>query len=790
MGREGNGGWGRAPARLRLAPHLLLALFALGLAASLAVAPNPAATAPITAATAVLALALARRGRAGAALAALAAAVLAAGLGWGAYRLAATAPPALELPQAAAGVAAVDSPPVPDGRGGRRARAVVERLLLEDGTAVPAGTRLLLDLGDDRGPPGLGDRLRVAGRLRPAAGPTAPGWWRAWLARNGIAGRIRIADARPVGRRGGLVGARDALRRWAAAGAGAGLAGDRGALVRGMALGGGSGLSEEAAEAFRDAGLWHLLAVSGQNVAVVAVAVLAALLALGVARRPAVAGALLVIVAYCLACEGGASVARAGIVGALGLLGELRSASRERWYLLLVALAALLAQQPRALGDPGLQLSFAAVVGMLAVAPPIAAWARGWVPSRLADLAAMAAAASLTTAPVLAWQFGRLSLAGLALNVVAVPLAAPIVVLALAGLAVGAVVPAAGTVLAWLAGVGAGLLLAMSRAAAAIPGAAVDLPPGAAWILAAPPVAVAVAACLLTPGGAERARSVPWRPALALAAALGACAWVLTRPGPPPPWPASPAVTALDIGQGDAILLRSPEGAAALIDAGPPGSAAAPVEAALRRMGVRRLDALVLTHDSLDHVGGAPRLLERLPVSVLVREPEPDDGFAPAHEAAVAAARRRGVPVREARAGTAIGVGRWRLRVLSPARSRGAGEDPNPLSMVALASAGALDVLLTADAESDALARLPLAPVEVLKVSHHGSEDPGLAPVLARLRPRVALISAGEGNPFRHPRRETLAALAGAGATVRRTDDDGDVTVSAPGGALSVTATE
>ena len=168
----------------------------------------------------------------------------------------------------------------------------------------------------------------------------------------------------------GWRGARDGLRAVGRRRAAAGLGGDRAALVRGMALGGGAGLSESAAQAFRDAGLWHLLAVSGQNVAVVAVAALALLRALGVRRRIAVAGALALIVTYCLACDGGASVGRAGVVGALGLLCELRSSPRERWYLLLAALAALLAHQPRALGDPGLQLSFAAVAGLLVVAPP------------------------------------------------------------------------------------------------------------------------------------------------------------------------------------------------------------------------------------------------------------------------------------------------------------------------------------------------------------------------------------------------------------------------------------
>jgi competence protein ComEC len=214
------------------------------------------------------------------------------------------------------------------------------------------------------------------------------------------------------------------------------------------------------------------------------------------------------------------------------------------------------------------------------------------------------------------------------------------------------------------------------------------------------------------------------------------------------------------------------------------------VVAALRRLGVRRLDVMALTHDSLDHVGGAAEVLRGMEVGVLMHEPEPQDGFAPAHRQAVAAARERGVPVREARAGAVIAAGRWSVQVLSPARGRRPGEDPNPVSLVALASAGPLDVLLTADAESDALARLPLPAVEVLKVSHHGSEDPGLPAVLGRLRPRVAVVSAGEGNPFRHPRPETLAALAAAGVAAWRTDLSGDVTVTAPGGALSVEGRE
>ena len=767
---------------LRWAPHAVLGAFCAGLVVPLALAPPLAPVAAGCAAAGAAAALAAARGRAGAALGLLVATALLAGLAWGQVRVAQTAAPDLDLPAQVSGVVVVDAPPVPDGRGGLRARAVVEAL--HGDIRVASGVRLLLDLSAADGPVPVGTRLRLSGRMRAAAAPDAPGWWRAWLGRQGIAARMRPDTSTAVGRRGGLRGLRDRWREWAGREAGAGLSGDRAVLVRGMALGGGAGLSQEAADAFRDAGIWHLLAVSGQNVTVVAMATLALLSAVGVRRRPAVAAAAGVMVAYCLACDGGASVGRAGIVGALELAAELRSAPRERWYLMLAGLALLLAHQPRAIADPGLQLSFAAVCGLFTLAPPLAEWWRGWVPGPVADLAAMAGAAGLATAPVVVWHFGRLSLVGLALNVVAVPLAAPIVVLALAGIGVGALVPAAGVALAWVAGLGAGIVLVLARLAAAVPGAALDLPGLAAPALAVLALAVLAAFRLLRPDAPWTPRRPSPRLATAVAAALVAV-WVLSRPGPPPPWPAVAMVTALDVGQGDAILLRSPDGAAALVDSGPPGSPS-PVVPALRRLGVRRLSAIVLTHDSLDHVGGASDALSRMPVGVLMMPPAPVDGWAPPAQAVIAVARERGVPLATVRAGSRFAVGTWSVGVLSPAGARPAGADPNPYSLVALARAGTLDVLLTADAESDALARLPAGPVDVLKVSHHGSADPGLAAELARRRPRAALISAGEDNAYRHPRPDTLATLAAAGVAAWRTDLAGDLSAVADGDGVAV----
>jgi competence protein ComEC len=132
-------------------------------------------------------------------------------------------------------------------------------------------------------------------------------------------------------------------------------------------------------------------------------------------------------------------------------------------------------------------------------------------------------------------------------------------------------------------------------------------------------------------------------------------------------------------------------------------------------------------------------------------------------------------------------LGKLELRILWPDDPGLPSEDPNQHAVVALASYGATDVLLTADAESDVTARLPLRPVEVLKVAHHGSEDPGLPDLLRVLRPRIAVISVGAHNDYDHPRPETIAALAAVpGLEMLRTDERGRVVVESDGRTITV----
>jgi competence protein ComEC len=260
---------------------------------------------------------------------------------------------------------------------------------------------------------------------------------------------------------------------------------------------------------------------------------------------------------------------------------------------------------------------------------------------------------------------------------------------------------------------------------------------------------------------------------LALAVIAGPVVAIGGAPGPPDRFTA----TFLDVGQGDATLLQTPDGRTVLVDGGPPGAGLA---AKLRDRGVRSLDVVVLTHAQEDHQGGLAEVLEAFDVGVLLDGGVPGD--ASEHREIVSLARRRGTAVRAARAGQRLRVGLGLLLRVHAAATRDSAPDtdPNLRAVVMTASYGSFDVFLPADAESEVTAPLALPDADVMKVAHHGSEDPGLTDLLARVRPETAVIEVGRGNRFGHPHPATLRTLGGAGVAVRRTDTDGDVVITAP----------
>jgi competence protein ComEC len=683
---------------------------------------------------------------------------------------------------------------------------------LVDGPAD--GVRLLARLPSEAQLPAdlaVGAELRLRGRFeRPEAGEGDGGFdFAAHLRRRGIAGELDVDDVRRTGgRRGGLRGAVDGIRERALTGIAAGLAPTAGALGQGMVLGADGGVPDSVREDFRDAGLAHVLAASGSNVMLLLALAIPLLGALGLTHRARIPVLIGLVALYVPLAGAGPPIQRAGVMGVAGLSAMLLSRPAARWYALLLAACATLALNPRVWGEPGWQLSFAAVAGILLLAPGIGRRLSA-LPRPLADGIALTLAATVATTPLVAHHFGTVSLAGLVANVVALPLIAPIMWIGMLRALLGQVAaptpsPAGDSPAIALASVAndllgtalAPLLAGFERVAATFadaPGATLALSlPGPVEVLCA--YALLAAAVLLARRQARRLdtrastavaylRRLPRASRLALTVmATSVVALVLAHGLGPARPPATLTVTFLDVGQGDATLIQHPDGSAVLFDGGPPEGGVARL---LRRAGVGRLSALVMTHASRDHHGGLAEVVRRLPVDLLL---DGGDGTRDRDfRAVVAAAQARGARRVVAAAPLMLRAGALAIDVLSPApRPPGPPpEDPNPRAVVAVVRSDGFELLLSGDAESDALLPLTLPDVDAIKVAHHGSADPGLGDLLDRLRPELAAIPVG-ANSYGHPAPSTLAALRAARVPTWRTDRHGSVRVEVEHGRMTV----
>jgi competence protein ComEC len=686
----------------------------------------------------------------------------------------------------------------------------------------------------------VGEELRLEGRLKaltPAGETTASDSgapsgadadagdgssfdFVAHLRARGVAGELLLDDARRTGRRrGGLAGWLDGMRERAERAVVAGMSPRDGALLRGMVLGQDEAIDTALRDDFRDSGLAHLLAVSGQNVMLLAALALPALMLAGLGLRGRLAALVALIALYVPLAGAGPSLQRAGVMGIAGIVAMAASRPASRAYALLFAAAATLVWNPRSWTDPGWQLSFVAVAGILAIGVPMSRSLRrvaeDLVPARrslggadvraalrlLADGVAITVSATLVTAPLLAHHFGSVPLAGLLANLLALPAVAPAMWLGMLKIGLGQA-GAAGHALAEalgaVAAVPVGYIASLAERCADLPGGQLGLPLASpvalltAYAVLAAVIAIAVrlARPLVTrmPEHAARWRRLPRAHRVALATTAAAVLLAAAAPaldGPDPPGRLT--VRFLDVGQGDSTLIQHPDGTAVLFDGGPPGAGVARL---LRKAGVERLALVVATHASRDHHGGLVEVMERFPVDALL---DGGDGTAdPAFRALLRETESRGIRRIPATAPLTLHLagGALRIGVLSPPpRPAGpAPEDPNPRAAVALVTAGAFDLLLSADAESDALAPLDLPDVDAMKVPHHGSADPGLPELLEEIDPELAGIEVGP-NTYGHPAPSTLNALRRAGVETYRTDRHGTVTLTIDQGAMRV-ATE
>lgn len=649
----------------------------------------------------------------------------------------------------------------------------------------------------------IGDEIVATGRLKavdgPARTPEARSFAR-YLLRNGVRRRLQADSIVMTGRRrSGPAGFVDEVRRRSERTLATGLAAEPAALLRGMVLGGDNGIPETTTDAFRVAGLTHILAVSGQNVLLLIILVQAIATASGLGRLPRLLIPIALICIYVPLCGAQASVVRAGAMGLAGLVAMSASRPSSRAYALFLGAIAVLAYNPRATADVGAQLSFAAVLGIMAFTRPLAARLRRW-PRWAAEAFAATAGATLATAPLMAYHFGTLSLVSLAANVLAAPLIGPIVWLGSLAAAVGQAWPDVGAMLNAPNEFLLASLITLAKIAAAAPGAQVELPQFGELTLALLSLPILSAAALvngMVPHWSDRVWSWImlrlWRPLrlgplfarspalraalLPTAVLLAAVPLLLARPPATLALP-RPSIVFLDVGQGDATLLLGTGGCEALIDGGPPGR---DLPKRLKRLGVDRLELVVVTHPQLDHDGGLGEIARAGKPMVAAMF---DGGGTVADERIVQLRRRLSASqaaIEPAEAGRSWRCGDLGIEVLGPAAKRPdapAPSDPNTRAAVTIVDVGGMRLLASGDAESPQLLPLPLPSVDVLKVPHHGSEDPGLPAVLARIRPDVAVIQVGSENRYGHPTPLTQRELADAGANVLRTDRDGTVVVA------------
>jgi len=555
--------------------------------------------------------------------------------------------------------------------------------------------------------------------------------------------------------------------------------------------------------AFGISGTAHLLAISGFHVGVIAGLLLALFRFGGLSPRAAAVGSALGSWLYVLGIGAPDAALRAAAVLTLLAASRIRGMPVVSVGALSTAFLAILLLDPLALGKIGFQLSFAGTLGLVTLRAPLLRWqeatwvriggqpfirrgdttdfSRAWLRGSSEGLAA-GIAATLPTLPLLAWHFDRVSVIGILVTLVIAPGVSLAIPGILATLTLSIVSPG---IASFMSG-GVGWIL--EGVALLVRGAA--LLPGAAPWVSRPTLLVAGGGATLfflitgrfqMPGLKRVRKPVRGVIGVILGFSMAILLPVLPRHG------GDLELHVLDVGQGDAMAIRLPDRRWMLVDTGPasPGwdAGSRTIIPYLKRQGVQRLEALVLTHAHMDHVGGASAVLRELPVRGVL-EPGRVTPSLP-YLTALQEGEARGVSWWKARAGDRLYVPGLEIWVLHPGSPQeqdlpaGPGGDPNQVSVVLLLRWGAGAVLLTGDAYAGVeLAILPqLPPLTVLKLGHHGSRTSTTEELLKQTLPALAVVSLADGNRYGHPHREVLMRLQQAGVPLLRTDRDGHLRI-------------
>ena len=607
------------------------------------------------------------------------------------------------------------------------------------------------------------------------------------------------------------------------------------AIVSAVLIGDRAGLDPEMTDRLQRGGTYHVIAISGGNIAILT-ALLLLLLRLGglTGRLPAVI-VILSLLTYAQVVASEPSVTRALFVAIAVLTAQAADQRADPINTLALAAGGLTLVDPRAPFNPGFQLTFGATAGLLIGVPRMMAWlgaqwppagdAAGRAPSsppragwsRLVDggrhvavafvgLLVATICAELALFPVAVVHFSRVTLAGLLLNFAAIPLMTVTQVAGMAAVGLTALGAAGAAAFAgWTAHLASTGIVESARFADWAPWLSWRLPPP--WL---PIVGGYYLGWLVWLSGDGRGwQRGSGRGMVALSA-------VVMLAAPFPGWPGAPAGNAcgllaegigraanqpflrvhmLDVDQADATLVRFPDGETLLVDAagdvldGPFDIGARIVVPAIWALGVRSLDYLAITHGDPDHAGGGVAVVRDLrPREVWEGIPVPSSAIL---DAVRAAAEEAGAVWRTVRAGDRMSMGGVDVRVLHPPapdweRRRVRNDD----SIVIELRHGDVSVVLPgdigADVEPTVAAALGPAPLRILKAPHHGSRSSSTAAFVEALRPSLAVVSAGRRNLFGHPHPDVITRYEAAGVAVLRTGEDGAVALCTDGERVAV----
>lgn len=565
-------------------------------------------------------------------------------------------------------------------------------------------------------------------------------------------------------------------------------------LLSGILLGLGHTLPDRLSQAFRTTGLTHIIVISGFNISLVSGAVMLSARRL-LHRWVALLVSLMVIALYTLFVGPSPPVVRAALMGCLFALGWL--AGRRSHALTSLAATSLMmtAFNPLLVWSVSFQLSFAATLALIVLEPVLARNVRSWITSRvggdraarwtrlLRDILLTTVAAQIATLPIIYAHFEEVSIISLLANILVLPVQPAIMLFGSIATFLGGLWRPIGSVAAWLVWPFLRYSIIVVQRLAQLPWASVTVPhngSGVVWAFYGLVLSALVLARYSKPrvdlgGLLKRARTAK-ASILALAlAALLIWAAVISLPDQ------RLHVYFLDVGQGDAILLRTPGGRVILVDGGPDPLLLTSHLGRILPFWQRRIDLVVATHADQDHLSGLIPVIERYKVTYVLEPPTMDDKSPLAlhwHELLDSSETNRILATR----GTRVTLGdQLLLQVLHPPADavRSAETDDNRNSLVLIVSMGRCRLLLTADidtqAESDLIARGDPLRATILKVAHHGAGTSSSASLLSAVNPQVAVISVGEDNRFGHPGEAVLRRLSDIGCRVFRTDLHGTI---------------